>query len=167
MSLSSVLAPSAADFGIRRTTGRTEYLSRTRRARRALVGLFGEGWVTPEFATLPQKTKDGLLKGLAKRTVPINVFALLFAAHTAMSKLNAVMDAWADSTREMVLSARKVIDDTLCNQVEVCFEQADWIDLMEGDGSRFEDGERVEWVMDAVRRGARAEKCGSGLSGNT
>ncbi len=150
-------APRTLEFAVQPDV-QNIYLERG--ARRALVGLFGEGWVTPEFATLPQKTKDGLLKGLAKRTVPINVFALLFAAHTAMSKLNAVMDAWADSTREMVLSARKVIDDTLCNQVEVCFEQADWIDLMEGDGSRFEDGERVEWVMDAVRRGLAQKNAG-------
>ncbi|OBZ65104.1 hypothetical protein A0H81_14914 [Grifola frondosa] len=48
-----------------------------RGARRALVGLFGEGWCTSEFATLPQRTRDGLVKGLAKRTTPMNMFPLL------------------------------------------------------------------------------------------
>ena len=39
-----------------------------RGSRRALVGLFGDGWCSSEFARLPQKTRDGLVKGLAKRT---------------------------------------------------------------------------------------------------
>ena len=40
-----------------------------RGARRALVGLFGSGWVTSEFAELPQKTRDGLLSGVKKRCI--------------------------------------------------------------------------------------------------
>ena len=124
-----------------------------RGTRRALVGLFGEGWCTPEFATLPPKTKEGLLKGLAKRTTPLNIFPLLFAAHYAMNKLNNIIDNWADGTREMVLSARKTIDDVLCGQAEACFEQNEWLDLMDADGGRFEDGEKVEWVMESLRRG--------------
>lgn len=35
-----------------------------RGARRALVGLFGEGWCTQEFAALPQKMREALLKGM-------------------------------------------------------------------------------------------------------
>lgn len=124
-----------------------------RGARRALVGLFGEGWCTSEFASLPQRLRESLLKGLAKRTTPMNVFALLFASQHAMNKLSAVIDAWAESSREMILAARKTIDDVLCSKSEECFEQQEWVQVMEADGIRFEDGERVEWVMDAVKRG--------------
>ena len=143
-------APRALEFAVQPDV-QNIYIERG--ARRALVGLFGEGWVTPEFATLPQKTKDGLLKGLAKRTVPLNVFALLFAAEAGMSKLNSVMDTWADTTREMILSARKVIDDTICARAEECFEQSDWLEIMEANGARFEDGEKVDYVMSSVKRG--------------
>jgi len=124
-----------------------------RGARRALVGLFGEGWCTSEFANLPQRIKDSLLKGLAKRTTPQNVFPLLFATQHAMNKLGAVIDAWAELSREMILAARKTIDDVLCSKSDECFEQPEWLQVMEADGVRFEDGEKVEWVMDAVRRG--------------
>lgn len=131
-----------------------------RGARRALVGLFGEGWCTSEFALLPQKSRDSLLKGLAKRTTPLNIFALIFAAQHAMDKLNSVIDAWADISREMILSARKVIDDVLCVRAQECFEQPDWLEIMESDGARFEDGERVGWVMDSVKRGLSEKSAG-------
>ena len=124
-----------------------------RGARRALVGLFGEGWCTSEFASLPQKIRDSLLKGVGKRTTPLNVFALLFAAEHAMTKLNPVIDAWADMVREMILTGRRGIDETLCSKSEECFAHPDWLELMETDGVRFEDGERVEWIMASIRRG--------------
>lgn len=132
-----------------------------RGSRRALVGLFGEGWCIPEFARLPQKTRDSLLKGLAKRTTPLNVFPLLFACHDAMYKLNSVIDSWADTVRDMVLNARKVIDEVLCSQAESCFDQQEWMEIMESDGSRFEDSDRVEWIMDSVRRGMSETNAGT------
>lgn len=131
-----------------------------RGARRALVGLFGEGWCTSEFALLPQKTRDSLLKGLAKRTTPLNIFALIFATQHAMDKLILVIDAWADISREMILSARKVIDDVLCVKAQECFEQPDWLEIMESDGARFEDAERVGWVMESVKRGLSEKSAG-------
>ncbi|EIW78740.1 hypothetical protein CONPUDRAFT_167664 [Coniophora puteana RWD-64-598 SS2] len=131
-----------------------------RGARRALVGIFGEGWCTSEFATLPQKTRDNVLKGLAKRTTPLNVFPLLFSANHALRKLDAVIDAWADISRDMVNSARKAIDDCLVSHVEECFEQPDWLEIMDADGVHFEDGERVGWVMDALKRGLNEKYAG-------
>ena len=122
-------------------------------ARRALVGLFGDGWCTPEFAALSQKTRDSLLRGVQKRTIPLNVFPLLYAAQRALMRLNSVMDTWAHTVREMVLAARKNVDEVLCEQVEACFDQPEWLSVMDADGGRFEDGEKVEWVMDCVRRG--------------
>ena len=55
-----------------------------RGARRALVGLFGEGWCTQEFASLPQKIRESILKGVGKRTTAVNAFPLLFAAEHAL-----------------------------------------------------------------------------------
>ena len=124
-----------------------------RGARRALVGLFGEGWCTSEFAALSQKTRDALLKGLGKRTTPMNVFALLAAAQAALKKLDSVIDTWGETIRDMVTSARKTIDEVVCSQAAECFEQPEWLEIMEADGVRFEDGEKVELLLDSLRRG--------------
>jgi len=75
-----------------------------------------------------------------------------------MDKLNAVIDAWADTVREMILSARKVIDEILCVRSEECFEREEWVEILEGDGVRFDDAAKVKWVMDSVRRGS-SERC--------
>ncbi|KAF7970942.1 hypothetical protein HWV62_22596 [Athelia sp. TMB] len=77
-----------------------------------------------------------------------------------MEKLNVVIDAWADVSREMVLAARKVIDDALCMKAEECFEMPEWLELMESDGARFEDEEQVGLVMDAVKRGLSEQSAG-------
>lgn len=124
-----------------------------RGARRALVGLFGEGWCTPEFAHLEKKYRDSLVRGLGKRTNPMNIFALLYASQAAIKKLENVIEQWGDTSKDMILAARKAIDDTLATEAAECFEQPEWLDIMEGDGARFEDGERVEWIMDSIRRG--------------
>ena len=92
-------APRTLVFAVRPDV-QNVYLERG--ARRALVGLFGEGWCNADFAALPQKTKDGLMTGLKKRAIPQNVFPLLFAAHAALAKLNSVREAWAESVRDMV-----------------------------------------------------------------
>ncbi|PPQ81000.1 hypothetical protein CVT26_003679 [Gymnopilus dilepis] len=128
-----------------------------RGARRALVGLFGEGWCTQEFATLPPKLRESILKGLAKRTTPTNVFPLLFAAEHALQKLQTVIDAWADVVREAIGQAKRGVEECLCREADKCFgmEEGEWMDIMKGDGGRFEDAERVEWVMGAVLRGVK------------
>lgn len=132
-----------------------------RGARRALVGLFGEGWCTSEFAALPQKIRESLLKGLGKRTTPKNAFALLFAADHALGRLAAIIDAWAGEVKEMVLSARKVVDDVVCGQSEACFGGSEWNEIMERDGVAFEDAERVEWIMASVSRGVNEHNAAS------
>ena len=125
-----------------------------RGARRALIGLFGSGWVTSEFAELPQKTRDGLLSGVKKRCLPMNVLLMLFAAHAGLKKLSSVRDGWGDTVKDMILTARSFVDTALCSEAEKVFNEKDWVDIMENDGmGRFEDGERVEWVMDSIRRG--------------
>ena len=126
-----------------------------RGSRRALVGLFGEGWVHQEFSSLPLKTRDTILRGLGKRTTPLNIFPLLFAAEHGLSKLGVVIEPWGDISREMIMSARKTIDEVLCKESEACFNSEEWMELMEADGVNFEDGEKVEWAMAAVLRGVK------------
>ena len=70
-----------------------------------------------------------------------------------MRKLEATIEPWADVARDMVTAARKTIDEVLATQAEKCFEQDEWVSIMEADGARFEDAERVEWIMESVVRG--------------
>jgi len=143
-------APRVLEFAIAED-GKNQHLKRG--AKRALVGIFGEGWCTSEFSKLPDKIKLQAVSGLAKRTTPINIFPLLFATHQALRKLSNISDLWSDGVRELVLSARKTIDDVLCNQADECFEQPEWVEFMAGDGARFDDADKAEWVMDSVKRG--------------
>jgi hypothetical protein len=70
--------------------------------------------------------------------------------------IGQVIEPWGDISREMILSARKTIDDVLCKESEACFNSDDeWMELMEADGVKFEDGEKVEWAMAAVLRGVK------------
>lgn len=126
-----------------------------RGARRALVGLYGEGWCTQEFANLNPKLRESLLKGVAKRTTPQNVFPLLFSAEHALIKLASNIDSWADTVRDMILTGRKLIDEVICKESETTFSSDEWMEIMESDGSRFGDVERVEWAMAAVLRGVK------------
>jgi len=143
-------APRVLEFAIADDV-KNQHLERG--ARRALVGIYGEGWCTSEFSKLPEKIKLQLVKGLAKRTTPINIFSLLFATPQALKKLSNISDLWSDGVRELILSARKTIDEVLCNQADECFEQPEWVEFMTGDGARFDDADKAEWVMDSVKRG--------------
>lgn len=130
-------------------------------ARRALVGMFGEGWCSREFANLPAKMRASLLKGVVNRTSPLNIFPLLFASHTALSKLEGSKDDWVDSVRDMVVQAQKRIDEVLCTQTDICFEQQEWLEIMDSDGLRFGDREKLEWTMEAIKRGLKDNNAGN------
>ena len=41
----------------------------------------------------------------------------------------------------------------MASQAAECFEQPEWLEIMEADGVRFEDGEKVELLLDSLRRG--------------
>ena len=118
-----------------------------RGALRALVGLFGGEWYTAE------RTKDTRLKGLGKRTTPMNIFPLLFALQHALKKPEAIIDAWAGVTRESLLTARQTVDIVLTSKAEGCFEQREWPDVLESDGIGFEDKDGANEVMASIKRG--------------
>ena len=140
-------APRVLEFAIAEDV-KNQYLERG--ARRALVGIYGEGWCTSEFSKLPDKIKLQLFKGLGKRTIPINIFPLLFATYRALRKLSNISDSWSDGTKELVLSARKTIDEVLCNRLDECLEEPEWIKIMAEDGN---DLEELYLVMESVKRG--------------
>ncbi|KAJ6557753.1 hypothetical protein B0H19DRAFT_1148514 [Mycena capillaripes] len=131
-----------------------------RGARRALVGLFGTGWCTPEFAALPPKLHSSALKGLAKRTTPANALAILWAAEGARARLAPLVDAWADTVRPLIDAGRGQVDAVLGAQTAEVLAEADWNAIMRVDGVRFEDGERVEWAMRSVVRGVSEANAG-------
>ncbi|KZV94374.1 hypothetical protein EXIGLDRAFT_748683 [Exidia glandulosa HHB12029] len=152
-------------------------------ARRTLSGLFGEGWCTSEFAALPVKVRSSLLSGLAKRTTPSNLFNLLAATQVAFKRLDKEQadigkkrtaskdpskkidpkdldESWIATMRDVILSARKVMDDCLCSRADEAFEQDDWLVLLEGDGVGFNDKDRVEGIMSALVRGLNDKNAG-------
>ncbi|KAJ7935967.1 hypothetical protein B0H13DRAFT_1947640 [Mycena leptocephala] len=131
-----------------------------RGARRALVGLFGTGWCTPEFAALPPKLHSSALKGLAKRSTPANALAILWAAEGARARLAPLVDAWADTVRPLIEAGRAQVDAVLGAQTAEVLAEADWNAIMRADGVRFEDGERVEWAMRSVVRGVGETNAG-------
>ncbi|KAF7351476.1 hypothetical protein MSAN_01579800 [Mycena sanguinolenta] len=131
-----------------------------RGARRALVGLFGTGWCTSEFAALPAKLQASALKGLAKRTTPANALPILWAAEAALARLSPMVDPWVDVVRPLIESGRSQVDAVLGNQTAEVLGEADWTQIMHTAGVRFEDGERVEWTMRAVVRGLKETNAG-------
>ncbi|KAG9095453.1 hypothetical protein FS749_010413 [Ceratobasidium sp. UAMH 11750] len=131
-----------------------------RGAQRALVGMYGEGWATSEFLSLPLRLKNNLLKGVNNRTTPQSVIPLLQATAAALSKLSTNSTPAADAVKELVLSARKKIDEVLCGSLEDFFEQPEWVALLENDGARFGDMDTFELVLESIRRGLTETNAG-------
>jgi hypothetical protein len=77
--------------------------------------------------------------GLGKWMIPLNIFPLLFAAEQGLRKLAFVPEPWGDISKEMILSARKIIDGILYRGSEACFNSEEWMELMEADGVSFRD----------------------------
>lgn len=130
-------APRVLEFALLDDVKKTYF---ERGARRALLGLFGEGWCTAEFAALPARTREGLVRGVKKRTTPLNVFPLLFAAQAALGKLGGIIEGRAETVREGVIAARKHIDQVMCAQADMYFEQEGM-----GCASRAERGSSWPW----------------------
>ncbi|KAG8745733.1 hypothetical protein FRC10_007213 [Ceratobasidium sp. 414] len=131
-----------------------------RGAQRALVGMYGEGWATSEFLSLPLRLKNNLLKGVNNRTTPQSIIPLLQATAAALSKLSTNSTPAADAVKELVLQARKKIEEVLCGSLEEFFEQPEWVALLENDGARFGDMDTFELVLEAIKRGLAETNAG-------
>ncbi|KAF7366200.1 hypothetical protein MVEN_00497100 [Mycena venus] len=125
-----------------------------RGARRALVGLFGTGWCTPEFAVLPPKLHFSTLKGLEKRTTPANALAILWAAEAARMRLAPLVDPWADTVRPLIDAGRSLVDAVFARQTADVLAEADWNAITHA------DSERIEWTMRSLVRGVSEVNAG-------
>ncbi|KAJ7488278.1 hypothetical protein FB451DRAFT_734372 [Mycena latifolia] len=81
-----------------------------RGARRALVGLFGTGWCTPEFAALSPELHVAALKGLAEYITPGNARAILWAAEAARQELAPLVVEWVGTVRLLVNVVRVQVE---------------------------------------------------------
>jgi len=84
-----------------------------------------------EFAIADDVAIRQLERG-ARRTLvglfgPLNLFPLLFAAEHA---LGIVIEPWGDISREMVMTARRTMDEVLCKESEACFNSDEWMELI-------------------------------------
>ncbi|KAF5392915.1 hypothetical protein D9757_000905 [Collybiopsis confluens] len=105
-----------------------------RGARRALVGLLGDGWVTSEWASMDAKLRDSVMRGVKKRvsaevaggsagtgdTGGGNIWNMLFAVESALAPQGRLAKATASASKAS--RADKVMDDLDINDSR---EQAD------------------------------------------
>lgn len=124
-----------------------------RGAQRALAGMYGEGWATSEFLALPLRLKNTLLKGVKHRTLPHNIIPLLLATQAGLAKLSSNSEPPAEAVKDLMLQARKKIDEVLCNHLRDFFEQPEWVGLLESDAAGFGDMEKFDLVLESIRRG--------------
>ncbi|KAK7061135.1 Sulfite reductase [NADPH] subunit beta [Paramarasmius palmivorus] len=89
-----------------------------RGARRALVGLFGEGWCTPEYVELSQRIRESIVKGVKKRTTPQNALPLLMAADAALGIL--IKKKNMDIAKADLLACLGAINSTLASSIDEC-----------------------------------------------
>ncbi|CUA76901.1 Collagen alpha-1(XVII) chain [Rhizoctonia solani] len=131
-----------------------------RGAQRALAGMYGEGWTTSEFLALPLRLKNTLLKGVKRRAVPHNIIPLLVATQAGLNKLSSNSDPTAEAVKDLILQARKKIDEVLCNHLREFLEQPDWVALLETDAAVFGDMDKFDLVLDSIRRGLADQNAG-------
>ncbi|CAK5278047.1 unnamed protein product [Mycena citricolor] len=154
-----------------------------RGSRRALVGLFGLGWCTEEFGRLEGKIHAAALRGLAKRTSAEsgNVLRILWAAEAARAKLTGVDNGlgkggmklggsgrgaqksdedWVDIVRPLIEAARTQADKVMADQTALVFASGEWMEIVQNQGARFDDAERVELSMRSIVRGLRESNAG-------
>ncbi|KAJ7510235.1 hypothetical protein B0H11DRAFT_1900588 [Mycena galericulata] len=78
--------------------------------RRALVGLFGAGWLMLEFAGLPPKLHAAALKGLQKCCTPANAVPILYAAETVLQRASSMVEPWVDTVWPLLEAGQAGVD---------------------------------------------------------
>ncbi|KAJ7593454.1 hypothetical protein C8J56DRAFT_498559 [Mycena floridula] len=156
-------APRILEFAIRDDV-KNKILERG--ARRALTGIWGEGWVTSELGGMDGKIVDSLIKGVGKRALgpaegAWNVMPMIWAGIAGTKKADRVVDTWGSVVRDALEKGRKGLCKILADHSESAFECPEWTEIMEADGVRFEDGERVEGVLAALLEGLSIHNAGT------
>ncbi|CAE7231080.1 unnamed protein product [Rhizoctonia solani] len=131
-----------------------------RGAQRALAGMYGEGWATSEFLALPLRLKNTLLKGVKHRTLPHNIIPLLLATQAGLAKLSSNSEPAAEAVKDLMLQARKNIDEVLCNHLRDFLEQPEWVGLLESDAAGFGDMDKFDLVLESIKRGLADQNAG-------
>ncbi|CAE6374118.1 unnamed protein product [Rhizoctonia solani] len=116
-------------------------LALERGAQRALVNMYGEGWVTPEFLELPLELKEMLSKTLEQQITTRNIIPLLVATQAGLNKLASNSESPAEEVKQLM-------------------HQPEWISLLESDTAGFPDVEKFDLVLKSIRRGWTAKNVG-------
>ncbi|KAF8670452.1 hypothetical protein RHS04_08605 [Rhizoctonia solani] len=135
-------------------------LALERGAQRALVNMYGEGWVTPEFLELPLELKEMLSKTLEQQITTRNIIPLLVATQAGLNKLASNSESPAEEVKQLMHQVRRKIDAVTCNNLDDLLEQPEWISLLESDTAGFPDVEKFDLVLKSIRRGWTAKNVG-------
>ena len=108
------------------------------------------------FLSLTTVLLSRLFLNLRQRALaPGSVVAVSNAPRSPGMRLSALTETFSGSipfgTDELDGTEKDTDYDGL--ETEQCFEQAEWLAIIEADGAHFEDGEKVEQIMEALRRG--------------
>ncbi|KAJ3882281.1 hypothetical protein F5051DRAFT_320214 [Lentinula edodes] len=154
-------APRVLEFAVRPEVN-DPYLDRG--ARRALVGLLGDGWVTSEWAGLPARLRESVLKGVKKRMIPptdekskgvnVNVWSMLFAVESALGIRRNSNPNWHETVRMDLLHAREAIDECLADRVTECFTPPPST-MGPSPSTAYEDANRVSAILASLLRGLK------------
>jgi len=142
-------APRVIQFSLT-AAGLAEFPEVERGARRALLGMFGQGWCTKEFAALPPNIIESVTGDLRRVACPSTVLSLIFAAETGINKLdqaNVCYRPWVETVRHILLEERRYFDGLLVKDPKGCFESEEWKDVV-----RTNDPVRLNWIMESIVR---------------
>ncbi|KAJ3982484.1 hypothetical protein F5890DRAFT_1415621 [Lentinula detonsa] len=160
-------APRVLEFAVRSEVN-DPYLDRG--SRRALVGLLGDGWVTSEWAGLPTRLRESVLKGVKKRMMPpssdekskggsINVWSMLFAVENDVddSVRRNSNPNWHETVRTDLLRARDAIDECLADREEEELQLSEWHEILlrPSASTAYEDANRVSIILASLIRGLK------------
>ncbi|KAJ4490325.1 hypothetical protein J3R30DRAFT_3278147 [Lentinula aciculospora] len=148
-------APRILEFAVRPEVN-DPYLDRG--ARRALVGLLGDGWVTSEWAGLPTRLRESVLKGVKKRMMPptdekskgrnINVWSMLFAVEISLGVGGKL--AKAVKAAEKMANTDDVEDGVSRNS------NTNWHEtVLPSASTAYEDANRVSVILASLLRGLK------------
>lgn len=127
---------------------------------RALVKLFGPGWCTIQFASLPQNLLDYLIL-VVRMTIltPKNALCLLFAAEEALNEMNKSHRPWISPVKAAVTTVRNLIDAMFCEETAECLKCEDWEKIREDDAlglmsnvKKTENTLKLSIIRDAIFR---------------
>jgi hypothetical protein len=140
---------------------------------------FSAGWCNQTFAHIPMDIKHFLLDSIPQRVTVQNTISLLFEAQRGLLALENIMwkheeegndseednvaslsnqgkdHHWTENCTMMINFVRQKVDKMFCGHFQTVLAGKNWPLIIYGGGSR--GVERVEWLMDSVRRGISAK----------